>query len=289
MLHLAHLTLAAQQPTPTLAFGTSIRISEAFSSTPGAGEHGDGCRAAEAQLLSGDLAVSDVVFDGKLGRLRQSNAAGQKIPTQNLTNIGRWNMPTPQEWDLTTRADGEVLCSTEPLPPVMCPNGTLPPSCPPNFGSWGHLNAFTSIVGMWYPNTSKLEGASTKDADVYQLMDVRPTLLPNDACGTANCTMEKCSTCTHDGQLCTQCPCEQCIMALNVTRNYTYTVAKQAQPDGSHQMIRYQWTQAIPLTKGGAIRRDGGRDCFIFDWSQNWTADVRDSDFAPPWGVKCDH
>jgi hypothetical protein len=78
-------------------------------------------------------------------------------------------------------------------------------------------------------------------------------------------------------------------MALNVTRNYTYTVAKQAQPDGSHQMIRYQWTQAIPLTKGGAIRRDGGRDCFIFDWSQNWTADVRDSDFAPPWGVKCDH
>jgi hypothetical protein len=55
----------------------------------------------------------------------------------------RWDLLTPQEWDLTTAA----------------------PSCPPSFGSWGALNAFTSIVGMWYPNTSYLEGASTASAD----------------------------------------------------------------------------------------------------------------------------
>lgn len=56
-------------------------------------------------------------------------------------------------------------------------------------------------------------------------------------------------------------------------------------------MLRYQWTQGIPLTKAGAIPPDpktgAGRDCFIFDWEQDWTADVRDSDFEPPPGVNC--
>jgi hypothetical protein len=182
---------------------------------------------------------------------------------------------------------GEVSCTTEPLPPVMCPNGTLPPSCPPNFGSWGGLNPFTSIVGMWFPNTSKLEGASTPTFDIYNFVDVRRTLLPADGCGTSACTMEHCSRCNqNEGRACTECPCNNCILEVNVTRNYTYTLAKKTQSDGTRQMIRYQWTQGIPLTKSGATP-GVGRDCFIFDWSQNWTANVRDSDFAPPPGVNC--
>merc|ERR1711918_221882 len=100
------------------------------------------------------------------------------------------------------------------------------------------------------------------------------------------CTMGHCSTCKHDGELCTHCPCKGCIMELNITRNYTYTLAKKEQADGSRQMMRFQWTQAIPLTRSGATP-GVGRDCFIFDWTKDWSADVLLSDFLPPPGVKC--
>ena len=282
-------TFGSQQPPkPTLVFGTTIRIAEAFAGDPLAGAAGDGCLAAEEKLRSGGsaIALSKVAFDAKNKRIRQSNSQLQRVITENVTNIGKWDLPIPQEWDLTT-VDGKVSCATEPLPPALCPNGTLPPSCPPQFGSWGALNPFTNIVGMWYPNTSKLDGSSTPTADTYNFMDVRRTLLPNEGCGTSNCTMQHCSRCNqHEGHACTACPCKNCIMELNVTRNYTYTVAKKAQPDGSHQMVRYQWTQGIPETKSGATPGIG-RDCFIFDWSQDWTSNVQDSDFAPPPGVKC--
>ena len=182
--------------------------------------------------------MSKVVFDAFRGRLRQSNAALDRNPTQTVTNIGKWGLPTPQEWDVTTGADGSVSCTTEPLPPVMCPNGTLPPSCPPKFGSWGGLNPFTSILGMWYPNTTKVTGGLSASYDTYLLVDVKRTLLPNDGCGTSACTMQHCSGCMHDGRACTQCPCDNCIMEVNVTRNYTYNVAKTPQADGSHQLIR---------------------------------------------------
>lgn len=286
LLSSAVLLEAHQPPEPTLTFGTTIRIAEAYSVSPGA-DNGDGCLAAEARLRSGNnTAVSKVVFDAFRGRLRQSNAALDRNPTQTVTNIGKWGLPTPQEWDVTTGADGSVSCTTEPLPPVMCPNGTLPPSCPPKFGSWGGLNPFTSILGMWYPNTTKVTGGLSASYDTYLLVDVKRTLLPNDGCGTSACTMQHCSGCMHDGRACTQCPCDNCIMEVNVTRNYTYNVAKTPQADGSHQLIRYQWTQGIPLTASGASP-GVGRDCFIFDWSQDWTADVQDSAFAPPPGVKC--
>ena len=122
----------------------------------------------------------------------------------------------------------------------QCPNGTLPPSCPPAFGGWGALNTFTSVVGMWYPNTSKVEGASTPTADTYQFVDVRPTLLPNEGCGTSTCSMDHCSKCNANvGKPCTECPCKNCVMELNVTRNYTYTLAKKVQADGTRQMLRF--------------------------------------------------
>ena len=228
-----------------------------------------------------------MVFDAHKGRLRQNNARLERTPAQNLTNIGRWDLPTPQEWDLTEAPGGGVSCATEPLPPVMCANGSLPPSCPPRFGGWGGLNPFTSIVGMWYPNTSKLDGGSTDTYDTYQFEDVKRTLLLNSACGTSACTMKHCSACNkNEGRPCTKCPCKNCVVEANITRNYTYYVAKKPQADGTHPMTRYMWTQSMPFTASGASPGIG-RDCFIFDWSQDWTADVRDHDFAPPPGVKC--
>jgi hypothetical protein len=253
-----------------------------LASSPGS-INGDGCLAAEERLHSGDTAVSEVVFDGGKGRLRQSNIKLEKKPTQNMTNIGRWDLSIPSEWDLITDSTGELSCNTEPLPPVMCPNGTLPPSCPPQFGTWGGLNPFTSVLGMWYPNTTKLK--EFDDYDLYQYEDVTRTLLPNDGCGTSDCIMSHCSSCTHNSVVCTKCPCENCIMAVNVTRNYTYTVAKSKQLDGTRQLMRFQWTQGIPLNKSGGPGR--GRDCFIFDWSQGWSAGAQDADFSPPSGAKC--
>ena len=280
------LFAADAPPTPTLVFGTTMRVAEAFASSPGAGAGGDGCLAAEARLLSGDTVVSAVVFDAEVGRIRQSNTQLEREPAQNVTSIGRWDLATPREWDLTTVA-GEVSCVTEPLPAVVCPNGSLPPSCPPHFGGWGGLNPFTSIVGMWYPNTSKLAGGSTPAHDTYNFLDVQQTLVPNEACGGPACTLQHCGRCNQNvGRACTACPCEKCVMEVSVTRNYTYTVATQPQADGSRQMMRYQWTQGIPLSKSGATP-GLGRDCFIFDWSQGWTADVKAADFAAPPGVKC--
>ena len=274
-----------QQPKPRLVFKTSIRIAEAFSESPGA-TGGDGCIAAEAYLKSGNIAISKVAFDGVKGRLRQNNANLEKKPTQNITNIGRWDLKKPQEWDLTTVNSNDTICKTELLPPVMCPNGTLPPSCPPTFGSWGGLNMFTSILGMWYPNTTKLKATPTYD--VYQYVDVKETLIPNEGCGTSSCNMKNCGKCIdRTGNVCTKCPCENCIVNVNVTRNYTYTVSNKQEKDGSHQLIRYYWTQGIPLTKSGASPGIG-RDCFLFDWSQNWSPDVDDNDFAPPKGLTCD-
>lgn len=275
-------------PKPTLAFRTTIRVSEAYANAPGAVDH-DGCVLAETNLRSGtNVAVSPIVFDGNRGRIRQTNAELYIRPTENLTSIGRWDISVPREWDLTTTSpDGNVTCATEAFDDVICPNGTLPPSCPPTFGSWYDLNPFTDILGMWYPNTSKTSGGGDV-YDTYELVDVRPTLLPNDACGEPDtCTKAKCSTCLHrDGTVCTQCPCEGCVMKLNVTRNYTYTVAKRAGEDGTHQLLRYQWTQGIPLTKSGDTP-GLGRDCFIFDWSQDWRAGVLDEDFEPPAGIPC--
>ena len=275
------------RPRPSLVFGTTIRIAEAYADSPEAGASRDGCLAAE-MLLKKAPVVSKVVFDAARGRLRQTNSGLQRNPTQNITNIGRWDLPVPQEWDLLTTAGGDVSCETEPLPKVLCPNGTLPPSCPPKFGSWGALNPFTSIVGMWYPNTTKLEGGSTSVYDTYQFEDTQRTLLPDDPCGQPSvCTMERCGGCTnHDGSLCTSCPCKGCLVKVNVTRNYTYVVKKKPQADGTHQMLRYQFTQAIPLTKNGTSPGKG-RDCFIFDWSKDWRDKVTDEDFEPPMDVKC--
>ena len=69
MLALAAVTAiaAAAPPKPAMVFGTTIRVAETYASSPGAGEAGDGCLAAEARLRSGNAVVSEVVFDGLAG------------------------------------------------------------------------------------------------------------------------------------------------------------------------------------------------------------------------------
>ena len=51
----------------------------------------------------------------------------EKRPTVNVTSIGRWDLKTPQEWDLITSDSGGVSCSTEAIP-----NGR--DGSPPTFG-----------------------------------------------------------------------------------------------------------------------------------------------------------
>jgi hypothetical protein len=273
-----------QPPIPTLAFRTTTQVAEAFGSSPGA-VNGDGCVAAESYLKEGNAATSHLVFDGILGKIRQDNAQLSKHPTENLTNIGRWDLSKPQEWDLLTSSTGQLSCQTEPLPLIPCPNGTK--QCPPKFGTWGGLNPFTSVLGMWYPNTTKL--AELNDYDLYQLTDVQKTLIPNDGCSNpTTCTMKNCNTCLlNNNEKCTTCPCDKCLMNVNITRNYTYTVAKEKQTDGTRQLMRFQWTQGIPFDKTGAKAKSGIRDCFIFDWRKDWAAGVKDNDFAPPNGITC--
>jgi len=276
-------------PKPTLVFGTTIRIAEAYAIDEGA-TAGDGCIEAESRLKANSGSNIHLVFDANNGRMKQSNAQLPDSPVATVTNIGKWDHHdssghhAPRQWDITNTTDGNVTCVTEALPPVMCPNGNgSHASCLPKFGSWGGLNPFTSIVGMFYPNTSK--SSSTPTTDTYQFTHVRETVLANEACRTSTCTMEHCSSCKGSSP-CTQCPCDNCMMEVNVTQTYTYTVAKEMQKDGTHQMTRYQWTQGMPFTKSGAVP-GVGRDCFIFDWSQGWTADVSDSDFEPPEGAGC--
>jgi hypothetical protein len=119
---------------------------------------------------------------------------------------------------------------------------------------------------MNYPNTSLL--ASTEDSWLWQWSSVKPTVLPLPGCTGCN---------TPKGPICTSC------WTVDVTWNYTYTVGKTASSDGTYPLLRYSWTQSIPDQPALPIHRD----CFIFDWSEDYTAGVEDSDFEPPPGVAC--
>ena len=182
-------TATVAPPSPTLIFGTTIRVAEAYSTSTGSGPLRDGCLAANARLLANPV-YSDVVFDGVTGRLRQRNAKLARAPTTNMTSIGNWHMNTPREWDIQSGSGSrKETCFTELLPDSVCPNGTK--ACPPTFGTWYGLNAFTSILGMWYPNTTLIPEESTGSIyDTYRLVDVQETLIPNTGCGTSTCTME---------------------------------------------------------------------------------------------------
>ena len=83
----------AAPPPPTLVFSMTLRQGQGY------GAKGDGCIAAEEAVKS-DPIISKIVFDGVRGRLSQENAALERHPAFNLTNIGRWDMKVPREWDV---------------------------------------------------------------------------------------------------------------------------------------------------------------------------------------------
>jgi len=71
---------------------------------------------------------------------------------------------------------------------------------------------------------------------------------------------------------------------IDVTRNYTYFVGAEKGSDGTQQLLRYQWTQSIPMEAALPVHRD----CFIFDYQTKYRRGPFDvSTFEPPAGEKC--
>ena len=252
MLPLAIFAPAAPahpQPPLTLQFSTTMRVAQGW------GHDGDGCLAAEAALAKSPV-ISRIWFDKPGQRLAQTNP-GLRLPdpTPNLTVIGLYATTPPTELDLDTRTYGPI-CDTEPLPDVYCNNGSR--TCPPVFGDFGfgHLNALTSVLGSNYYNTTLL--TKQKGADIWQCSWTNPTeVLVN---GT--------------------------IKVINITRNYSYTLANaaSARPDGTRPLHRFVWTQSIPLLPALPVHRD----CFLFDYSQDYVPGAIDpARWLPPPGVKC--
>ena len=234
------------QPTPTLQFQTTMHVAQGF------GHDGDGCLIAAARLRS-EPTVSRVWFDAPGKRLAQTNLELVRPDTQpNLTFVGLFASNPPTEIDINN-ARGQVECQTEPLPPGICRNGSR--ACAPTFGGWGSLNAFTSVLGMYYLNTSFLAHAS--DADLWQWEWVKPTLIK-----------------LKNGS----------VVTLNVTRNFTYWVSRRQLADGTRPLMRYQWTQSIPLRPALPVHRD----CFIFDYSTGYVPGPIDpARWRAPPGITC--
>ena len=213
----------------------------------GYGHDGDGCVRANAAAAE-EPVVTRVWFDATRRRLAQTNPGlARTDPSPNRTVIGLWDADPPTELDLD---DAGLSCTTEPLPKAVCRNGTR--ACPPRFGGWGEpLSPFSGVLGVYYPNTTLLRASPTEE--VWQWGYTKPTRMPN---GTL----------------------------IDVTRNYTYVLSSRRAPDGTRPLLRFQWTQSIPLQPAHPIHRD----CFIFDYNASYTpGPPPDARWAPPRGIKC--
>jgi hypothetical protein len=235
----------AIRPNLTLQFFSEMHAAKGY------GHNGDGCLLAEAALQNkSQRVIQNIWFDYPNQRLAQSNPGLKPGPDPGITVIGLYAVNPPTELDLEQKSYGQK-CFTEPIPPTYCRNGSR--VCPPKFGFFGEgLTPFSSVFGDNYLNTSLLE--STPTADIWQWEYVNPTLMPNRS-------------------------------IINVTRNYTYTVSKTPAADGTRPLLRFQWTQSIPLEPALPIHRD----CFIFDHTANYTAGPIDpSRWHAPVGVTCE-
>ena len=178
-------------------------------------------------------------------------------PQPNLTVIGLYAVVPPTEYVLDVRTYGPI-CDTEPLPDKYCANGSR--TCPPVFGDFGfgHLNALTSVLGSNYYNTTLLESRPKQGVEVWQWEWTLPTKIPVNGS----------------------------IHIMNVTRNYTYTLADtaHAHSDGTRPLHRFVWTQSIPLEPALPVHRD----CFVFDYTTNYIPGPIDPGrWGPPPGVVC--
>lgn len=234
------------RPDVTLQFSANMRVGQGF------GHDGDGCIAANA-MVDDSPVISKVWFDAKEKRLAQTNVGYAKVdPTPNTTHIGLYKETPPTEIDLTaaSAAPGKYACTTEPLPPSYCRNGSR--TCPPRFGTWGSfLTPFSSVLGMYYDNTTRLSQGDSNET--WQWETTKLERMPN---GTY----------------------------LNVTWNYTYILAREPIADGSRPLLRFQWTQSIPLEPALPIHRD----CFVFDYTSNYVPGPSEpARWQIPKGVQC--
>ena len=237
------------RPTVQTQFSATMRVSES-DQAPGGGA-GDGCILA--RKLS-DPVKSQVWFDAASKRLAQVNANLEHQPIKALTVVTRLDLSPPLSYELEPFFNSTV-CYKEKLGPGYCPNGTM--GCPPTFGHFGdYATPFTSVLGMYYLNTSFLELDATTGDEKWRWTSVQPTLMPN---GTT----------------------------VNITRNYTYYVAppapmaeKSAQPRPLH---RFEWTQGLPNAGDPSFRF-----CAVFDYTQDYRAGAPDiSHFGPPSSDMC--
>jgi hypothetical protein len=201
----AFSAVSAVRPPLTTTFSATQQIGQGF------GHDGDGCILAESAVQS-DPVQSKVWFDAKNTRIAQTNGALVRVdPDPSRVLIGRYDQSPPMEYQLENKTYG-TQCLKQTIPPVYCQNGSK--TCPPYFGAFGNdLSPFTAILGMYYLNTTLLD--STAEADLWQWESVIPTKVPN---GTK-------------------------IQVMNITRNYTYTVSKKVEGDGTRPLLRFQWTQ----------------------------------------------
>ena len=227
-------------PPVSLQFSCEMHVAEGF------GHDGDGCILARASVVSSPI-VSKVWFDAVGQRIAQTNPNFESVdPTPNDTFVGLYKRVPPIELKVValTGNKNKYSCESDTLSPTYCANGSK--VCPPSFGKWGELfTPFTGVLGDYYLNTSLID--STPTADVWQWSKTTPTLMPN---GTF----------------------------INVTRNYTYHISKTHRaPDGTRPILRFQWTQSIPLQPVMPLHRD----CFIFDYSTSY---ITGPTVSPPWG-----
>ena len=228
---LATLALAPRtQPAMQLQFSATMRVSQTDQG-PGGGP-GDGCILARKLT---DPIYSRLAFDAPAQRVAQSNINLERHPTKDLTVVQLYNLTTPMTLELEPFFN-TTICYEKPLPPGA------------SFGTWGSLNTFTGVLGMWYLKTSFL-GKDDGGADMWQWMDVEPTLMPNGS-------------------------------TVNITRNYTYHLAAGPEP---RALRRFEWTQGLP--NGGD---HSFRFCNVFDYTQDYHGGAPDaSAFGPPPGTRC--
>ena len=151
---------------------------------------------------------------------------------------------------------------------TTCPGNFENHSCVPSFAAFTSTLPYTDNYER-YVNTTYLD--EDESSERWQWIAVQSTLLPN---GTTP------PGCSLGSKGCKEGP----IVHVNITRNYTFTIGKEAVDEsGRRPMLRYEWTQGMPFTANARAR-----DCFVFDYSLGYTAGpdaVPPERFAPPGGV----
>lgn len=242
------------RPALELQFSATMRISESSSAH---GTVGDGC--ITARPLPNPV-ISRVWFDAPNTRLAQTNAGLERAPIKDVKQVDRFDMAVPTTF-LIEPFFNSTVCYEKPIGPVLCPNGTM--GCRASFGHWGKLCPFTSLFGMYYPNTSFIGFDTASGDELWRFVQVTPTRLP-----APNGT----------------------IVNVNVTRNYTYYVAaasfekRRTAPRSQRALRRYEWTQGFPFSA------DPSKDrfCAVFDYTQDYIAGPPGTaSFGPPGGTNC--